>query len=764
MFLGQDVAGLAAEEHPAACRAALGAQLDEVVGLLHHVEAVLDEDEAVARVRHLVEEQQQPSHVVEVQAVGRLVDDVGVARREACLAVVEMYGRLVEVVGKLHALQLAAAERAHRLVEVQIAQPHLLQHTQLRQEGLPLEEGDGLLDRQRHHLGDVLAAVAVLQRGAVVAAALAFLAHRLDALHERHVGHDDALAAAGGTGSLAVEREELDAGTLAGLARRRGGSGAAADGGGAAGRRLRRRLADPFADEEAPYRVGDVEVGGGGAAQVDADVLLADEDGRGRLVAALKEMLHERALARACHADDDGHHVARYLERHILEVVQVGMAYLVPSLRLAHTLLQRRAEAQHLPRDGLRTQEACVVALIDDAAAVVASPGAHIDDIVGKGDDLAVMLHDEHRVAVVAQVLQRPLEARDVLRMQPHAGLVEHVGHVSEGRIDVFGYLDALCLAAAEGARAAAEGEVAHADVAECLEPLLQLALEVARQGMVYLIDEEQRLADGHGHHVGEVLAVDAAAAHTLVEPRAVAFGAFGGADHQVQHLLLPLALLGGDDAAVHARVEPLELGRLGPVGGRVLEPHLRRIEEEIQLLGRVVLDFLIEVEEAAVGVALPTPGARGEGGEVDDVLVVEALVEIHQLVDVQVGHRAHAAAARTAARRVVEREGVAVAHEGRPHAREEEAQQGIDVGVRRHRRTRVVGGLLLVDDDGHGHVLDALHLGAPVFGEVLLHEARKGLVELATALGGDGVEAERRLARARHACEDRDFALGYLH
>lgn len=214
MLFGQDVAGFAAEEKAAAGFAAVGTELYEVVGLLHHVEAVFDEDEGVARVGHLVEEEEQAAHVVEVEAVGGLVDDVGVARRELCVAVGEVYGGAEEMVGQLDALQFAAAEGAHGLVEVEVAEADFLQHTQLGEEGLVGKESDGLFDGELHHLGDGLAMVAVLQCLVVVAAAVAFFADSLDAFHEGHVAHDDALPAAGGAGTEAVEREELHGGTF----------------------------------------------------------------------------------------------------------------------------------------------------------------------------------------------------------------------------------------------------------------------------------------------------------------------------------------------------------------------------------------------------------------------------------------------------------------------------------------------------------------------------------------------------------------------
>jgi hypothetical protein len=42
-------------------------------------------------------------------------------------------------------------------------------------------------------------------------------------------------------------------------------------------------------------------------------------------------------------------------------------------------------------------------------AAVRAGAGAHVDDVVGRADRVLVVLDDEHRVAEVAQVPQRPI-------------------------------------------------------------------------------------------------------------------------------------------------------------------------------------------------------------------------------------------------------------------------------------------------------------------------------------------------------------------
>ena len=186
-------------------------------------------------------------------------------------------------------------------------------------------------------------------------------------------------------------------------------------------------------------------------------------------------------------------------------------------------------------------------------------------------------------------------------------------------------------------------------------------------------------------------------------------------------------------------------------------------MEEELKLLRAVVFYLLVEVEEAAVGVAFPAPEPPAEGGEVDGVLVVEALIEVDKFVDVQVVDDTEAVAARTFPRRVIEGEDVRVADEGPPDARKEQAQDRIDIRIGADRRTRVRRGLLLIDDDRHRQVGDALHLRTAVFGQILLYEAWEGLVELAPRFRGDRIETERRFAGAGDAGEYGDDLFGDL-
>jgi hypothetical protein len=92
-------------DHLAAAGAAFRAHVDQPVGRLDDVEVVLDDHDRVAVVAQLLDDLEQQLDVVEVQAGGRLVEDV---QRAAGVA-------LGQFQRQLHALRLAARQRGGRL-------------------------------------------------------------------------------------------------------------------------------------------------------------------------------------------------------------------------------------------------------------------------------------------------------------------------------------------------------------------------------------------------------------------------------------------------------------------------------------------------------------------------------------------------------------------------------------------------------------------------------------------------------------------------
>jgi hypothetical protein len=89
------------------------------------------------------------------------------------------------------------------------------------------------------------------------------------------------------------------------------------------------------------------------------------------------------------------------------------------------------------------------------------------------------------------------------------------------------------------------------------------------------------------------------------------------------------------------------------------------------------------------------------------------------------------------------------------PHAGEQDAQVVVDLGDRADRRPRVARGRLLIDRDRRRQPLDEVDVGLLHLAEELPRIRRQRLDVPALALGIDGVERQRGLARSGQARED---------
>ena len=124
--------------------------------------------------------------------------------------------------------------------------------------------------------------------------------------------------------------------------------------------------------------------------------------------------------------------------------------------------------------DGVAPPQPVDGALEADGAALGAGAGAEVDDVVGDGDRLRLVLDDEDGVALVAQLQQQLVHPLDVVRVQADRRLVEDVGDVGERRPEVADHLGALGLASGQRARRPVEREVAQPDLGERVEQVLQ--------------------------------------------------------------------------------------------------------------------------------------------------------------------------------------------------------------------------------------------------------------------------------------------------
>src|SRR6218665_2833447 len=111
----------------------------------------------------------------------------------------------------------------------------------------------------------------------------------------------------------------------------------------------------------------------------------------------------------------------------------------------------------------------------DDAPALLAALGAEVDDPVGLGDHVQVMLYDHHAVAGIDQAVQHADQLVDIGHVQAHRGFVQHVEGVRRflppagdvvAHLAQFGHqFDALRLAPAERGRGLAECQITQAHV-----------------------------------------------------------------------------------------------------------------------------------------------------------------------------------------------------------------------------------------------------------------------------------------------------------
>ena len=83
-------------------------------------------------------------------------------------------------------------------------------------------------------------------------------------------------------------------------------------------------------------------------------------------------------------------------------------------------------------RDCGEAQTSATVPAATTWPAVDARPGPEVHDVVRRAQGLLVVLHDDERVADVAQVLQRFDEERVVALVQPDGGLIEDVQHAHQ--------------------------------------------------------------------------------------------------------------------------------------------------------------------------------------------------------------------------------------------------------------------------------------------------------------------------------------------
>ena len=529
---------------------ALGPEVDDPVGGADDVQVVLDDDQRVPGLQQLAEGAHQLGDVVEVQPGGGLVEQ----EQRALLghALGRRRGGLGQKARELQALGLTARQRGHGLAQAHVVQADVHQRLQARHHLAVVAEQRGrFADGELQHVGHRQLArpahdLHVQDLGAE-APAIAIRAAQVHVRQELHLHMLEAGAAAGGTAPITgVEAEH--AGGVAALGRQRRTREQLAhlvEGTHVAGRVAARGLADGRLVHE--HRIG----------QPVSTQQLAMGPRRLRGLAevarqrGVQHVLHQRALARARdpgHADQP---LEREGHRHVLQVVLGGLFQDQARRRGLHEAPEAQAHllarAEVLAGQRVRAARGLRRAVEHDLPAALARARAHVDQPVGRQHHRRVVLHHHQGVAGVAQPVHGLHDAVHVAGVQADAGLVQHEHGVHQRGAQRRGEVDALHLAAGQGAALAVQGQVAETHVAQVLQPGADL-VQQQLQGLVQhrgrqaqAVEETLQAFDGQLHQVvqgqarqGVELCARPGRAHGQ-EAAVAVFGNFGQGQHRIR-------------------------------------------------------------------------------------------------------------------------------------------------------------------------------------------------------------------------------------
>ncbi len=343
-----------------------------------------------------------------------------------------------------------------------------------------------------------------------------------------------------------------------------------------------RRAGEDFADG-----VKGLEVGGGIRARRASDGRLIHQDDGGQMIVAfdalaemaeiaaraldlqrlVENVVNERGFAGAGNAGDGDQLAQRNHDVNILQVVGARAADAQEAAGgLAATGRHGDAQlaAQIAGRERLRRgQKLRAGTGEEDVAAEFAGARAEIENVVGGGNDVGIVLDDQDGVAEIAQALEDFDEAMRVARVQADGRLVEHVERADQMRAERGGQLNALRFAAGKRGGQPIEREVVEADFVEKAQALADFFQDFVGDGGALRAERElgeelARLGDRHGADIGDGFILHAHGARFRTQARAAAFRAqrvAAIAAEKDAHVELVLLALEPGEEALHAGI-----------------------------------------------------------------------------------------------------------------------------------------------------------------------------------------------------------------
>jgi len=146
------------------------------------------------------------------------------------------------------------------------------------------------------------------------------------------------------------------------------------------------------------------------------------------------------------------------------------------------------------------------------------------------------MLHDDHRIADVAQVAKGAQQAFVVALMQADRRFVEDVHHPNQAGADLTGQANTLGFAAGQGVGAAIQGQIIQADVDQELQAFADLLENLVGDLAASSAEREDAevvggVADGHGRDRRQGLVANPHVACFAAQTRAATVRAGLGAE-----------------------------------------------------------------------------------------------------------------------------------------------------------------------------------------------------------------------------------------
>ena len=290
--------------------------------------------------------------------------------------------------------------------------------------------------------------------------------------------------------------------------------------------------------------------------------------------------------------------------------------HFVLSRALAEHLLrfagEERSDAALFVRDHFRDRSLC-----DDRAAVRSGFRSHLDDPVGYAEDLGVVIHQDHRVPVLHQIIHDRDETVDIGGVQPDGRLVQDVQDSRGAVADRTCKLHPLPLSCGERGGCAVQGKVSQAEIQQSPRCDHEGFTDGLRHGTHLLrkIDRDIRhpfheIGKGHGAHFIQGLPHQPRGPRRFGQPRSPAFRTH----IHFQELLNPLhallilhlgqGILHGMDRAV-----------VGEIHFREDIGVLRFIQDMFLLRGSVENDILFSLGELVVRDVGPYPHLTADVG-----------------------------------------------------------------------------------------------------------------------------------------------------